>query len=55
MSILDGAELHIKPLDNGAVSSDTAPQIPVERDLRPSYYEDFHCLAEGCRLSCCKG
>ena len=55
MSILDGAELHIKPLDNGAVSSDTAPQIPVERDLRPSYYDDFHCLAEGCRLSCCKG
>lgn len=55
MSILDGAELHIKPLDNGAVSEDTAPQIPVERDLRPSYYDDFHCLAEGCRLSCCKG
>lgn len=55
MSALDGAKPHIKPLDNGAVSEDTAPQIPVERDLRPACFDRFHCLAEGCRLSCCKG
>ncbi|MDE7260501.1 MAG: flagellin lysine-N-methylase [Oscillospiraceae bacterium] len=30
-------------------------RIPVEEDLRPAYYDDFHCLAEGCKLSCCKG
>ena len=29
--------------------------IPVQEDLRPAYYDSFHCLAAGCRLSCCKG
>lgn len=55
MSTLDVTELPNKPLGSGAVSEDTAPQIPVERDLRPTYFDDFHCLAKGCRLSCCKG
>ena len=30
-------------------------KIDLETDLRPAYYDDFHCLAAGCRLSCCKG
>lgn len=55
MSTFDGTKLHIKPLDNGAASEDTAPQIPVERDLRPACFDDFQCLATECRLSCCKG
>lgn len=29
--------------------------VPITRDLRPAYYDDFHCLAAGCRYSCCKG
>ena len=29
--------------------------ITVDRDLRPAYYDKFHCLAAGCRLSCCVG
>lgn len=29
--------------------------ILIQEDLRPVYYDKFHCLAEGCRLSCCKG
>ena len=29
--------------------------ITIDKDLRPAYYDDFHCLAAGCRLSCCKG
>lgn len=29
--------------------------MPVEFDLRPAYYDDFHCLADKCRLSCCEG
>lgn len=24
-------------------------------DLRPAYYDDFHCLAAGCQQSCCVG
>ncbi len=55
MGNLDGAGLHIKQPDSGAVPTDSAPQIPVGRDLRPSCFDDFYCLAEGCRLSCCKG
>lgn len=27
----------------------------MERDLRPACFDDFHCLAAACRLSCCKG
>lgn len=55
MSIQDSTQLHIKAANSGAVSTDTAPQIPVEWDLRPSCFDDFQCLAAGCRLSCCKG
>lgn len=29
-------------------------QVSVDTDLRPAYYDDFHCLAAGCRFSCCK-
>lgn len=29
--------------------------VPVVEDLRPEYYDRFHCLAAGCRFSCCKG
>lgn len=55
MSIPDNTGLNIKTPNSGEVSTDTSPQIPVDWDLRPSYFDDFHCLAEGCRLSCCKG
>lgn len=27
----------------------------LERDLRPAYYDRFHCLAADCKLSCCIG
>lgn len=27
----------------------------IEFDLRPAYYDDFHCLAQDCQISCCKG
>lgn len=30
-------------------------EIYCQSDLRPVYYDDFHCLAEHCKLSCCKG
>lgn len=30
-------------------------RIEINNDLRPAYYDDFHCLAAGCRYSCCKG
>ena len=26
-----------------------------QNDLRPAYYDDFHCLMAGCRLNCCTG
>ena len=29
--------------------------IPVRNDLRPDYYDSFHCLAAECRFSCCVG
>lgn len=29
--------------------------LKIMADLRPSYYDDFHCLAERCRISCCVG
>lgn len=35
------------------------PQKPksvlIDKDLRPAYFDQFHCLAADCRLSCCKG
>lgn len=27
----------------------------LDRDLRPAYYDRFHCLAADCKLSCCIG
>lgn len=30
-------------------------QFLVEFDLRPAYYDDFHCLAGDCHANCCKG
>ncbi len=35
--------------------ADERAHLPIENDLRPAYYDDFHCLAAGCKLSCCKG
>lgn len=29
--------------------------ILINSDLRPTYYDDFHCLASECRFTCCKG
>ena len=29
--------------------------IPIQNDLRPAYYDDFHCLAGDCCWNCCKG
>lgn len=29
-------------------------RIYIEQDLRPAYFDDFHCLTAGCRISCCK-
>lgn len=29
--------------------------IRIDKDLRPACYDDFHCLAAGCKISCCKG
>lgn len=30
-------------------------EIKVTCDLRPAYYDSFHCLAQDCHISCCKG
>lgn len=35
--------------------ANTKQAVPVEKDLRPAYYDDFRCLAQDCRFSCCKG
>ena len=35
--------------------AETAQNMLIDKDLRPTYYDDFHCLAGDCRLSCCKG
>ena len=29
--------------------------LHVQYDLRPAYYDQFHCLAGDCRYTCCKG
>ena len=29
--------------------------VLCQSDLRPAYYDSFHCLITGCRLSCCQG
>ena len=34
---------------------DQTQQTLLNMDLRPAYYDDFHCLMAGCRYSCCKG
>lgn len=33
----------------------TTNQILIDKDLRPSYYDEFHCLMSACQLSCCQG
>ena len=33
---------------------DQSYETRIEKDLRPSYYDKFHCLAKDCRISCCK-
>lgn len=35
--------------------ADEKKSVLVDKDLRPAYYDDFHCLADSCKLSCCKG
>lgn len=34
--------------------AETPRRILVDKDLRPAYYDDFRCLAEDCKISCCK-
>lgn len=34
--------------------SKSKKRIPIDSDLRPAYYDDFHCLAAGCKWNCCK-
>ena len=29
--------------------------VLCQSDLRPAYYDNFHCLMAACRLNCCKG
>lgn len=29
--------------------------LHIQYDLRPTYYDQFHCLAGDCRYTCCKG
>lgn len=35
--------------------ADQYQTIPMAADLRPIYYDSFHCLAANCRYTCCKG
>lgn len=35
--------------------ADQPQKALVEYDLRPAYYDQFQCLASGCRFTCCKG
>lgn len=42
-------------VESGDIMTDQTRRILIDKDLRPAYYDDFHCLAEGCELSCCKG
>ncbi len=33
---------------------DTGPnEVRITEDLRPAYYDDFHCLMGDCRINCC--
>lgn len=29
--------------------------VTLDKDLRPAYYDQFHCLAADCRFTCCAG
>lgn len=29
-------------------------EIQITKDLRPTYYDDFHCIMSACQLNCCK-
>ena len=35
--------------------ADQSQELLVQSDLRPAYYDSFHCLAADCRYTCCKG
>lgn len=35
--------------------NENSKYIDISRDLRPSYYDSFQCLAGACRNTCCKG
>ena len=35
--------------------ADQPNKILADHDLRPAYYDQFQCLASGCRFTCCKG
>lgn len=35
--------------------ADQYQTIPMAADLRPIYYDSFHCLAADCRYTCCRG
>lgn len=35
--------------------TEPSKRILITEDLRPAYYDEFRCLAEGCKISCCKG
>ena len=30
-------------------------RVLIDKDLRPAYYDDFHCIMAACRFSCCEG
>ena len=30
-------------------------KIAIHTERQPSYYDEFHCLADGCRINCCCG
>lgn len=34
--------------------AETSGRVIIDKDLRPAYYDDFHCLAAGCKWNCCK-
>ena len=38
-----------------SIQEDKKTFIDIKDDLRPAYYDDFHCLAGDCRFTCCKG
>lgn len=35
--------------------ADNKNSVPVTHELRPAFYDDFHCIGADCQLNCCKG